>query len=439
MASSDLNVAIIGAGPSGLALALALHQQSIKCSIYETRDAPENVGATIMLLPNGLKVLEGLGLRKSLQKQGFNFDQAYFQDAESGRVLETINFGSIEKYGTQATRMYRYQVLEEMLAAAKEKSIPIQYGRQFDHVVSEAANEVTWQFSDGTTESASLLVGADGIHSTVRRYLAPEAIPKFSSMAAIIAAVPTAQLQLPAQELAHLDASTNKHPLPGGIIVPGAGAFVIMPQGLAGEEVTITVQRPMTEAAEKRWEDVNADKAFLIDQMRQNVDRFPPVVQNAVSTIAPNSVNIWPFYQVPRLDHWTSAGTPGGHGRVLVLGDAAHALPPSAGQGINQAFEDAYILARVLGRLCASPTGPPSNALLEKALSEWQKFRQARVDRVSELNRQMDLRRMPKAQQASAALSTEEVEKMDLSVMYDWLFNVDFEKAVEECLREAGA
>ena len=430
MANSALDVAIIGAGLSGLALALALHQQSIRCTIYEAREAPLNVGGALMLVPNGLKVLDKLGVYNPLKKRGYNFDRIYFQDAESNRILETIEYGNLERYGFRALRTYRYIVLEELLAAVKAKSIPIHFNRRFDHVVSETEDKVTWQFKDGSTMTASILVGADGIHSTVRSYLSPGLSPIFSSMAAIVAAVPTAQLELPDGDLVDLNAASNVHPIPSGIVVPRLGAFVIAPQTPNGDEVLITVQRPMTEAAERRWAEVDADKEHLRSLFRQNSERFPSIVQNAVREIPGEQLFIWPFYQIPRLERWTSSKTPGGFGRVVVLGDSAHALPPPAGQGVNQAFEDVYTIAGVLGRLLASEPSP-SNKKLEQALWEWQSFRQTRVDRVLELNRQMDLRRMPKGP-GTAEENGE--ERMDMGIMFDWLFNIDFEKAVEECM-----
>lgn len=286
---------------------------------------------------------------------------------------------------------------------------------------------MTWKFQDGSTATASLLVGADGIRSTVRAYITPHK-PVFGSMVAIIAAVPTSQLRLPESDIADLNAASNDHPLPAGIVVPGLGAFTIAPQTYNGDEVLITVQRPMTEAAEVRWASMNDDKEYLRSLFRQNSEHFPPVVQNAVSKIADHEIIIWPFYTIPRLERWTSAQH--GSGRVVILGDSAHAFPPSAGQGVNQAFEDIYTFAAVLGRVLASEESP-SNERLQKALLGWQNFRQSRVDRVLELNRQMDLRRMPKA----PGQAEKEEEKIDLAGVFDWLFNMDFDQAIDECMK----
>ena len=428
MANSTLDVAIIGAGLSGLALALALHQQNIKCTLYEAREKPLDVGGALMLVPNGLKVLQKLAVYEPLKERGWSFDRIYLQDAGSKRILEAVEYGNLERYGVRALRTYRFTVLEELLSAVKQKGIPVYFNRRFDHVISESEDNVTWEFKDGSTATASLLVGADGIHSTVRSYLTPLE-PAFGSMAAIIAAVPTAQLGLPESDV-DLNAASNDHPLPAGIVVPGLGAFLIAPQTRNGDEVLITVQRPMTEAAEARWASMNADKENLRSLLRQNSEHFPPIVQNAVREIADKELIIWPFYTVPRIERWTSIQK--GFGRVVILGDSAHAFPPSAGQGVNQAFEDIYTFAGVLGRLLTSSEQAIGNEKLQQALLGWQNFRQGRVDRVLELIRQMDLRRMPKA----PGQAEQEEKKIDLAAVFDWLFNVDFDRAVDECFKD---
>ena len=439
MGRSNFHVAIVGAGLSGLALALALDQQSINCTIYEARDSPLNIGGALMLTPNGLKVLNRLGIYKSLCKKGFNFDCIYLQDTGSGSIIETYEYGNQERYGFRALRVYRHILLQELLAKVQEKSIPIHFNHRFAKVVSETEEDVAWEFANGNKATASLLVGADGIHSTVRKHVAPGIKPTFVSMAAIVAAIPTAQLELPAGDLADLNAESNVQPLPAGIVVPKMGAFVIAPQTFDGDEVMITVQRHM--APREHWADLNADKEALRTLLRQNTEHYPPIVRNAVRDIPSAQLYVWPFYQIPRLERWTSAQVPGGHGRVVILGDSAHALPPPAGQGVNQAFEDIYMVALMLGLLYAktasggsvSSTDPQQ---LQHVLYAWQSFRQARIDRVLNLNRQMDLRRLP-AEPGAENRETEE-GRVSMNPDFDWLFKIDFDAAVAECMESMG-
>ncbi|KAF8313882.1 hypothetical protein DL93DRAFT_1139076 [Clavulina sp. PMI_390] len=132
------------------------------------------------------------------------------------------------------------------------------------------------------------------------------------------------------------------------------------------------------------------------------------------------------------MEHWSSQGGAGaGFGRVVMLGDAAHAIPPSAGQGINQAFEDVYMFARFLGaaKQGKESQGPDADAtdheLVLSALRFWQSYRQDRVDQVMAFNKQIDLRRLPDGNAANA-----ERKPFDLR----WLFNADFDRVVDDWL-----
>jgi 2-polyprenyl-6-methoxyphenol hydroxylase-like FAD-dependent oxidoreductase len=400
MTSTPLQVAIIGSGLSGLSLALALHDQNITCTIYESRPAPLNIGGAVMLSPNALKVLDVLGVYERCRIKGYNFEALDYKNGE-GELLEVYEFGGREKYGYSALRIYRHVLIDELLGAMREKGLNVVFGKKFSGILRETEEDVTWKFDDGTTETADILVGADGIHSTVRKYLYPDLKPTFTMRAGITAAVPTKQLQLPADY--HIPVTiTTKH-----------GGFTIAPQHIDGSEVLIGKQKSITEDHDRAgWDRIHADKESLVKFFQEDAENFPEIVKNAVLNIPHDKINVWPFYVVPKLDKWASEKR-----RVIILGDAAHAIPPSAGQGINQAFEDIYVFALLLGKVDQVP--------MQDALSYWQKYRQARVDKVLWLNNQIVLRRM----------SDEERDKMPAGSMeeidLDWLYSVDFKKDVD--------
>ncbi len=398
MAAPAPTVAIIGAGLAGLALALALHQQAIPCTVYESRAAPLNIGGAVMLSPNALRVLDALGLYSGLKTKGYNFERLEFRDVD-GQLGETYEFGSAEKYGYKALRIYRHELISELVAALRARGVAVRYGVKFSHVVAddEGSGGVTFAFVDGTTAAASVLVGADGIHSTVRRHLYPDLQPRFIGMAGITAAVPTAQLELAAD-------SPFRH-LPVTITADEGAAFVMAPQRADGSEVLIgKQQRVEVEKDRAGWEAALADRDAAVRFLQEGAASFPDVVRKATARIDPATVNVWPFYVVPRLDRWASASR-----RVLLVGDAAHAIPPSAGQGINQAFEDVYMLGLLMGR-------SREMAGMDAALAFWQSYRQARVDRVLELNSQIDLRRLPADKVVASRVSKEQFD--DLSWLY---------------------
>lgn len=360
-----------------------------------------------MLSPNALKVLDAFHLYDGLKTQGFNFSQLHYRNV-SGDLLETYEFGNKDEYGYEALRIYRHVLIDTLLAELKRKNIPIQFGAKFTHIIEEDSNSVSFAFADGSTGTADVLVGADGIHSRVRKYLYPELEPKFIGMAGTTAAVPTAQLKLP-----------EGYHLPVTISSP-QGAFVIAPQQLDGSEVLIGKQRRVEEQDRAAWEKTLADKEDAVRFLQKDKEQFPEIVRNAVSHINPDKINVWPFFVVPKLDRWASEKR-----RVIILGDAAHAIPPSAGQGINQGFEDVYILALLLGRSSEIPN-------LQNALSFWQSYRQGRVDKVFELNKQIDLRRMPANDSVVGEGSGTQKEDFDL----EWLYKPDFKQVVDEWILE---
>ncbi|KAM0190400.1 hypothetical protein ACHAPI_009389 [Fusarium lateritium] len=401
---SSPKVAIIGAGLSGLALALALHQQGIETITYEQQSAPLDIGGAIMLSPNALRALDKLGVYERMVPRSYKFQDSNFLSQDS-KLVDVFEFGNETKYGYSGIRVYRFELIKILLDLVRETGVKVEYGRKFDQIVNETGESVTWRFTDGSEESASLLVGADGIHSRVRSSLHPDVAPKFTNMIGVTAAVPTAQLKM----------ENNEHHLPATFMHDKRGAFVIAPQLVDGSEVLIGKQKMFVgeDPGRDAWKAMSSDKSWCVDFLREGAEDFPAVVSNATSEISPDKVNLWPFYVLPKLDTWASTDK---HGRVVILGDAAHAIPPTAGQGVNQAFEDVYTFAGVLGQLKEK-----NGQGLSDALGRWQTGRQERVDKIIELNNEINKRRMPKEQGV-------ETKPFEL----DWLYSVDLDQAVKD-------
>ncbi|KAJ5547908.1 hypothetical protein N7513_005142 [Penicillium frequentans] len=395
------NIAIIGAGLSGLALALSLHKQGIFCTIYESRPASLDIGGAIMLSPNALRILDAIGIYKIIKPLGYSFKYLHFY---TGTPLDTYEFGNAEKYDYDALRIYRYEIIDALVKAVQERGIPIEYGKKFTHVICETERDVTWAFEDGTTGTATCLVGADGIHSRVRKYLYPDLEPRFTNAIGVTAAIPTSQLK------------QGDYELPLTIMNPKHGAFIIAPQLPDGSELLIGKQKRVAEMGRQGWNELLSDKEWCVNFLREGAEDFPEIIQSAVSDIPINKINLWPFYVVPKLDTWASDKC-----RVVILGDAAHAIPPTAGQGINQAFEDVFTYSLVLANCDGED--------LKVGLKRWQVGRQERVDRVLELNGQIDARRLPKDGNVGSEL---ESTSFDLR----WLYSPDFEVMVKGWLED---
>jgi 2-polyprenyl-6-methoxyphenol hydroxylase-like FAD-dependent oxidoreductase len=178
------NVAIIGAGLSGLVLSLSLHQQGIPCTVYEVRPSPLDIGNAITISPNALRILDSLDLYQQVVRQGYQCHVIEFR-SQDDQPFDSYELGSVEKYGYPGLRVYRKVLIMELLAKCSEKRLPVVFGKKFMKIPSESDIDVSWEWGDGTVGQAASLVGADGIHSRVRSYLHPDIEPKFVNVVAV--------------------------------------------------------------------------------------------------------------------------------------------------------------------------------------------------------------------------------------------------------------
>jgi 2-polyprenyl-6-methoxyphenol hydroxylase-like FAD-dependent oxidoreductase len=418
MQSPSSSVAIVGGGLAGLALALALQQVGIQSTVYEARARPLNIGGAVMLSPNALKVLDKLGVYNNVKKEGYEFKNLTWQTID-GSKRERQEFGDEEKYGYDALRVHRYILINALIEATKHAGVHVIFGKKFISA-AERQDGVDISFEDGTTTTSSILIGADGIHSTVRRLLYPDLTPKFLNLAGVTAAVPTSALGFTDAMLQDLENPKLDYPLPITIQHPAHGAFVVAPQRSRAQEMFFGRQRPWTETDRAGWDARSADKQELSNFLASDTQDFPQLVRDVVKSTPHDTINLWPFYVIPHLTSWISAD---GQGRIILVGDAAHAIPPSAGQGLNQCFEDVYTLSLTLRNLLDDANGIEA---LSVRLQKWQQWRLERVKRVFELNGMIEARRTPLAERTTAQHLLAE-KMMDLS----WLFGVNFEDVVE--------
>lgn len=153
--------------------------------------------------------------------------------------------------------------------------------------------------------------------------------------------------------------------------------------------------------------------------LESSLKEWPEMVQSSVSAMATENLTIWPYYSLPILENWISGGA-----RILILGDAAHAIPPMGGQGTCLAIEGAYSLALALFKR--------SDLTLQYVLQKWQIGRQKRLVDVMDLTRQLGALRLSAKERAEIAEKDmrpyESVGLRDL----EWLYclNLDREDVI---------
>lgn len=328
-----------------------------------------------MLSPNALRVLDSVGVYQRVRSKALEFDVLTFKDGKD-ETTDVYYFGSEKLYGYDAIRIMRKELLDEMRAMLRERKIPIHFGSKLTAITSDGPDSVEFTFANGQTGSAPLLIGADGIHSTVRGTFLPQVKPIYAGFMGISSVVKRSDLRIP-----------DGYELPA-TVMGKHGAFLLVPQKPDGSELFIGSQRRFAELDAAGWEALRADRQKLHDMLQENKADWPDVVRSALEATPVDRMGFWAFYGIPPLPSWLS-----GSKRVIIVGDAAHAIPPTAGQGANQAFEDVRALATLLSKL--SPSVP-----LDRAAAKWQAYRQDRVKKVLDLTQQMNAKRLPEAERA---------------------------------------
>jgi 2-polyprenyl-6-methoxyphenol hydroxylase-like FAD-dependent oxidoreductase len=318
MAQSS-HAVVIGGGIGGLTAAVALHQRGLRVTVLERARSLEPVGAGISLAPNALRALDVIGLGDEIR------DLAAWQGdgglrTPRGRWLSRTNASaSAERFGGPLVLLHRATLINSLAARIPPGAIRTTAAASVaDPGDSGRPARVTTP--DGEVE-ADLVVAADGIHSGVRRALFPHHPgPVYSGFTTWRAVIPVPGVEFASHETWSRGALWGTHPLKDGRVYAYAAAVV--PAGRRAPD---------------------DEKAELLRRFGDWHDPIPAVLAAARPE------------DVLRHDvHHIAEPLPAYHrGRVALLGDAAHAMPPMLGQGGNQAVEDAIVLAHCTDDLAA--------------------------------------------------------------------------------------
>ncbi|KAJ3035405.1 hypothetical protein HDV00_004003 [Rhizophlyctis rosea] len=319
---------ILGAGPTGIVTGLILKNLNYNPVIYEIRPSPTVLGGAVNLSPNCLRVLDHLNLAERVIAQGWKCQTMVAQN-HKGELLGHMEEGVEEKYGYPLLRVRRTKFLRVLLEAAEEKGLEIRYGMKAVGI-QEDSSSVTVRFENGTTVSADILLGCDGIHSFTRTsHVAPSIQEVYTGFAGAFQFLDTT--------------TTNAVPE-----LPGDFVGTIGPEGLIGmarsgpNEIFwfATSEKPMKSREGWKESDPNGIKNDLLTKYGYWTSPIPEAIDMTSTEM------FW--YPIHRLDIDANPTYRWHTSRTLLLGDAAHAMPPHAGQGTAMGFEDAAILGRVI-------------------------------------------------------------------------------------------
>jgi 2-polyprenyl-6-methoxyphenol hydroxylase-like FAD-dependent oxidoreductase len=345
---------IIGAGIAGPALALFLKRAGIASTIYEARAESTDIGGALQIAPNGMQVASELGLRDRLLVAGTTCDTMVFLNRR-GKVLARVAFGERAGLNQPAITLKRADLHRALDDEATRQNIKVSFGRKLVAVEDQPGRPVRAIFADGSSAEGDFLVAADGLWSSARAHVVPNAPePHFVGLLGIGGFVPRAALEAFPDFAEHTMYMMFS---PGGFFGFGYGGSDATTG--AGWWVNPARAQPLTRAelAAQNTEELRAD---LLARHR---GAAPPVEALIRATAA--FVNVGNIYDVARLPTWH-------RGRVGLIGDAAHAVSPNSGQGASLALEDALCLAQTLRG--AVPA--------EQAFAQFEATRRERVENI---------------------------------------------------------
>ena len=336
---------IIGGGIAGPATALALRKAGITATVHEAySESADGVGGLLMIAPNGMAALDLIGAGDAVRAVSEPMPGMSMADPR-GRTLARFSGVPGMEPGRIVWRSDLYKAVNEIASA---QGIKVEHGKCLAGA-KETADGVTAHFTGGTTAAADILVGADGIRSTVRGLIDPAApSPEYVG-------------------LLGFGGGCRGVDVPGE---PGTMYFVLGGKAFLGYwtepdgQVMWFVNLPHPEALTA--EQVRSiPAAHWLAELRDCFAGHVPG-EALMNNLAPSELETFGCLEIlPKVPHWH-------RGRMVVVGDAAHAPSSSSGQGASLAIESAVQLGRCLRDLPDAPS----------AFAAYERLRRPRVEMI---------------------------------------------------------
>jgi 2-polyprenyl-6-methoxyphenol hydroxylase-like FAD-dependent oxidoreductase len=316
------NAIVIGGGIGGMAAGAALVNAGLEAVVYEQASELREIGAGVGLQIRAVKALRAIGLFDEVLEIGHRLERLEIR-AWTGRRLASIPVGDIgRELGADSLVVHRAELLDVLSRRLVEDGRVVLGARCVG--CEQELGRATASFSDGREERGAVLIGADGVHSTIRTRVVGDTVlrqPGFSAWRAM----PEYAHDAVADGVAH--------------ILIGRGRLFGLFPGSRGRTFWFGSGLPLDggAAGRDRWK---------AEALREYDGWYEPV-QAAIEATDATQIHRHPLLDRKPLERW-------GHGRITLLGDAAHPMLPTLGQGAGQAIEDGVALA---ARLQAADLG----------------------------------------------------------------------------------
>ena len=324
-----MKIAIIGGGIGGLTTALALSQNGQQTTVYESATEIKPVGAGIIMASNAMQVFDKLGVRNKIENAGHKISNIKITDARLN-TISTSNLSKFEdKYGVYNVAIHRAEL--QHILANEIGFQNIQLSKRLLKIEQESNFKLT--FDDNTSINADIVIGADGIRSTIRNQLFGMGNIRDTK-------------QRCWRGVTEVD-WTSKY---------NHEAFEAWDKGKRFGFVNISDTKVYWFAVIN--DTLRKDNENIIELFKN----FHPEIVKIISETKNDKIVFNDIIDLQPINKWQQ-------GKVCLVGDAAHATTPNMGQGACQAVEDAYILGKLFGQ----------GKSAEEAFTQYEKLRMGKA------------------------------------------------------------
>jgi 2-polyprenyl-6-methoxyphenol hydroxylase-like FAD-dependent oxidoreductase len=317
---------IIGAGIAGPVAGIFLKRAGIDARVFEAWPYSAGIGGGLQIAPNGMHVLAEIGLADEMIRRG-SIAESFDFYSQSGARLGSINRNMQQRFGQPAVNMSRAALNEAIINKAWCENVELAFEKRLVNIEDRADQPVIAHFADGTSAEGDFLIGADGVHSAVRAHVIPDGPKPFDTgLIGFGGFVPRSMFE-------NTPIGRRVETTFGQSGFFGYGFCSSDPQD--GVMWWSTQPSHGIDAATFRAMSQDAIKRHLLTFHAGWHDPIPQLLQAAENIVVTATLD------VATLPTWWRK-------RVLLIGDAAHATSPHAGQGASLALEDAMRLGRLM-------------------------------------------------------------------------------------------
>ena len=387
-----MKIAIVGGGIGGLTAALALSQNSHDITVFERSAGIREIGAGVQISPNAGRLLHSLGLGAAYSEISVNPHRVVLRRWEDDSIIRATDLDEsfLSQHQVPLANVARNELVEIIgNAVVARTNVTMKFSTHVVAVEPGDSSSVVL-FSDGSSQSFDIVIGADGIHSVVRPCVGGIDKPRFSGSAAYRALVPRSAVE-------DLPIDVTNRMGPDRHVV----SYFI---GRNRSHLNLVCISP-----EDSWESESWTEPGTMADLYSRFEGWSPDFLSLLGRVE-EPVFRWALYDREPLEQW-------GIGTTTLLGDACHPMLPFMAQGSCQAIEDAVVLARCLSDVSTSDA--------VSALRRYEDVRQGRTAQVqtsSLMNR--DLFHMVDGQEQRDRDMIFSITPPGMSIL-DWVYEYD--------------